>query len=209
MILLCRLKRMPLPVPQYLADILDTVRDQDEGERADYIEKLKNADPDKLGLALCTTAGHLYAVGDCEYEFSIQSVSKPFVYALALDIYGPEEVHKYVGVEPSGEGFNKLSLDRDGRPANPLINAGAITVNQLIGGPNIPVKDRVEKIRDYLSRLAGRKLSIDEEIFESEIAGADRNMAIAHMLREVGMVVDEAYDAVSSYIYQCLSLIHI
>ena len=84
MILLCRLKRMPLPVPQYLADILDTVRDQDEGERADYIEKLKNADPDKLGLALCTTAGHLYAVGDCEYEFSIQSVSKPFVYALSL-----------------------------------------------------------------------------------------------------------------------------
>ncbi len=209
MILLCRLKRMPLPVPQYLADILDTVRDQDEGERADYIEKLKNADPDKLGLALCTTAGHLYAVGDCEYEFSIQSVSKPFVYALALDIYGPEEVHKYVGVEPSGEGFNKLSLDRDGRPANPLINAGAITVNQLIGGPNIPVKDRVEKIRDYLSRLAGRKLSIDEEIFESEIAGADRNMAIAHMLREVGMVVDEAYDAVSSYIYQCSVLVNV
>ena len=57
---------MSLPVPQYLEDILDTVRDQDGGETADYIEILKNADPDKLGLALCTTAGHLYAVGDCD-----------------------------------------------------------------------------------------------------------------------------------------------
>ncbi len=203
-----RLKSMSLPVPQYLEDILDTVRDQDGGATADYIEILKNADPDKLGLALCTTAGHLYAVGDCDYEFSIQSISKPFVYALALDIYGPAEVHKYVGVEPSGEAFNELSLDDEtGRPANPMINAGAITVDQLIGGPTILVADRVEKIREYFSRLAGRQLCVDKQIFESEMAGADRNMAIAHMLREVGIVTDEANDAVSSYISQCSVLV--
>ncbi|UIZ92188.1 glutaminase [Corynebacterium sp. CNCTC7651] len=198
---------MPSPVPQYLQDILDTVRDQDGGETADYIEKLKNADPDKLGLALCTTDGHVYAVGDTDYEFSIQSISKPFVYALALDIYGAEEVHKYVGVEPSGEAFNELSLDSQGRPVNPLINAGAITVNQLIGGPNIPIEDRVEKIRDYLSRLAGRELRIDDEIFQSEMDGADRNMAIAHLLREAGKVTDSAHQAVTTYIKQCSVLV--
>lgn len=197
------------PVQHYLEEILDNVRDHDGGENASYIEKLKTADSDKLALALCTADGHVYAAGDDGYEFSIQSISKPFVYALALDIYGAEEVHKYVGVEPSGEGFNQLSLDKNGRPANPLINAGAITVNQLIGGPDIAVSDRVEKIRDYFSRLAGRELTIDEEIYESEMAGADRNMAIAHLLREVDMVTDQAHEAVASYIKQCSVLVNV
>ena len=200
---------MTSPVTQYLNSMLDAVRDQDSGELADYIEKLKNADPDKLALALCTTQGHIYSAGDTEYEFSIQSISKPFVYALALDMYGPEEVHKYVGVEPSGEAFNQLSLDNKGRPANPLINAGAITVNQLIGGPEMPVQARVEKIRDYLSRLAGRELAIDQEIHESEMSTADRNMALAHLLREADMLNDQPHDAVSSYISQCSVLVDV
>lgn len=195
------------PVTQYLHTMLDAVRDQDSGERADYIEKLKNADPDKLALALCTIDGHVYSAGDTDYEFSIQSISKPFVYALALDMYGAEEVHKYVGVEPSGEAFNQLSLDSKGRPANPLINAGAITVNQLIGGPEMAVEKRVEKIRDYFSRLAGRELAVDQEIFESEMSTADRNMALAHLLREADMVTDQPHEAVSSYISQCSVLV--
>ena len=198
---------MRSPVTEYLQAIVDDVRDQDGGERADYIDVLKNADPDKLGLALCTTDGQLYSVGDADYEFSIQSISKPFVYALALDMYGPDEVHSHVGVEPSGEAFNKLSLDDDGRPANPLINAGAITVNQLIGGPDIPVEQRSEKLRDYFSRLAGRELTIDQRVLESELETADRNKAFAHMLREAGTISDEAHDAVASYIAQCAVLV--
>ncbi|OEY07581.1 glutaminase [Corynebacterium sp. BCW_4722] len=191
------------PVTEYLQTILDTVRDKDGGEVADYIDVLKNADPDKLGLALCTADGHLYSVGDDEYEFSIQSISKPFVYALALDVYGPEKVHQHVGVEPSGEAFNALSLDERGRPANPLINAGAITVSQLIGGPDLPPKQRAEEIRKYLSRLAGRELSFDDEVYGSEIETGDRNQAFAHMLREVGTVTDGAHDAVEAYTAQC------
>ena len=74
---------MRSPVNQYLQNIIDDVRDDDSGHRADYIDELKNADPDKLGLALCTTDGQLYVVGDGDYEFTIQSISKPFVYALA------------------------------------------------------------------------------------------------------------------------------
>ena len=194
-------------VNDHLQAIVDSVRGQDGGEPADYIDVLKNADPDKLALAMCTTDGHLYAIGDADYEFSIQSISKPFVYALALDMYGPEEVHAHVGVEPSGEAFNMLSLDDDGRPANPLINAGAITVNQLIGGPDIPVEQRSEKLRDYFSRLAGRELEIDRSIYDSEMATADRNKAFAHMLREAGTIVDDAHDAVASYIAQCSVLV--
>lgn len=194
-------------VTEHLQAIVDSVRGQDGGEPADYIDVLKNADPDKLALAMCTTDGHLYAVGDADYEFSIQSISKPFVYALALDMYGPDEVHQHVGVEPSGEAFNKLSLDSDGRPANPLINAGAITVNQLIGGPDIPVEQRSEKLRDYFSRLAGRELAIDQRVLESELATADRNKAFAHMLREAGTISDDAHDAVASYIAQCSVLV--
>lgn len=194
-------------VTEHLQAIVDSVRSEDGGEPADYIDVLKNADPDKLALAMCTTDGHLYAVGDADYEFSIQSISKPFVYALALDMYGPDEVHQHVGVEPSGEAFNKLSLDNDGRPANPLINAGAITVNQLIGGPDIPVEQRSEKLRDYFSRLAGRELTIDQRVLESELETADRNKAFAHMLREAGTISDDAHDAVASYIAQCAVLV--
>lgn len=200
------LATMPSPVTEYLQDIVESVRDHDSGHRADYIDVLKHADPDKLGLALCTADGQLYAVGDCDYKFSIQSISKPFVYALALDMYGPDEVHAHVGVEPSGEAFNALSLDDEGRPANPLINAGAITVNQLIGGPDIPVEQRSEKLRAYFSRLAGRELSIDQRVFESEKATADRNKAFAHMLREAGTISDDAHEAVASYIAQCAIL---
>ena len=126
---------MPTPVPAYLDRILELVRDDNSGEVADYIEELAVADPDKLGVALCTTSGNLYSVGDDDYEFTIQSISKPFVYALALEELGAAEVHKYVGVEPSGEAFNAISLEEDThRPANPMINAGAIAVNQMING---------------------------------------------------------------------------
>ncbi len=204
------LARMPTPVPEYLNRILDLVRDEDDGAVADYIEDLKNADPDKLGLAVCTTTGHLYAVGDADYEFSIQSISKPFVYALALEELGAEEVHSSVGVEPSGEAFNAISLDEVTHiPANPMINAGAITVNQLINGPACTVEERVEKIRAFMSRLAGRELSIDPSIVKNELATANRNLAIAHLLREFGMLNDEPIDAVNSYTQQCSVLVTI
>ncbi len=199
---------MPTPVPEYLDHLLEQVRDDDSGELADYIDELAAADPDKLGVALCTTSGNLYSVGDDDYEFTIQSISKPFVYALALEELGAAEVHKYVGVEPSGEAFNAISLEEGThRPANPMINAGAIAVNQLINGAESSVKARVEKIRAFFSKLAGRELSIDESLVESEISTAHRNLAIAHLLREFGMVQDQAHDAIESYTQQCAVLV--
>lgn len=199
---------MPTPVPEYLEKILDLVRDDDSGEVADYIDVLKDADPDKLGLALCTTSGHLYAVGDDDYEFSIQSISKPFVYALALEELGPDEVHKVVGVEPSGDAYNAISLDdTTNRPSNPMINAGAIAVNQLINGADSSVEERVEKIRAFFSSLAGREMRIDTRVVDTELATAHRNLGIAHLLSEFDMVQDQAHDAVNSYTQQCAILV--
>lgn len=196
------------PIPGYLNAILDDVRDITDGENADYIETLRNADPDKLALALCTRSGHLYSVGDDEYEFSIQSISKPFVYAIALDQGGVENVHSVVGMEPSGEAFNELSLDDDTkRPTNPMINAGAIAVNQLVAGTDATVEERSAMVLDVFSKLAGRQLRFDEDIVTAELSTADRNMALAHMLREYKIIEDDVDDAVTSYIRQCSILV--
>ncbi|KGF23405.1 glutaminase [Corynebacterium tuscaniense DNF00037] len=188
------------PIPSYLTAILDEVRPNTDGANADYIEGLRNADPDKLALAVCTRSGHLYSVGDDEYEFTIQSISKPFVYAVALDQLGEDKVHNHVGVEPSGEAFNELSLDRaTHRPANPMINAGAIAVNRMVGDD--------AAILSAFSRLAGRTLTVDESILQGELATADRNLALAHMLREYGMITGDVHDAVESYTRQCSILV--
>lgn len=196
------------PIENYLSAILDDVRDNDSGEVASYIKALSTADPDKLGAALCTRSGHVYGVGDTEYEFSIQSISKPFIYALALDEVGTVGVHEVVGMEPSGEAFNELSLDDvTKRPANPMINAGAIAVNQLIGGVDLPVDKRQERILEYFSQLAGREMKIDENVKADELSSADRNMALAHMLREYGILRDSVHDAVETYVFQCSVLV--
>ncbi len=199
---------MKPPIPDYLDEILDSVRDLDDGAPADYIPELASAVTERLGLALCTASGRVYSAGDDEKLFTIQSVSKPFVYALALQECGPDAVDRVVGMEPSGEAFNELSLDRnDKRPMNPMINAGALAVNQLIKGPDASVEDRSEHIRVLFSKLAGRELEIDERIFGSELDLADRNLSIAHMLRSYDVIQDEAHDAVASYTRQCSILV--
>ena len=199
---------MDMPITDYLDEILDEVRDNDNGEVADYIPELAAANPDRLAVSLCTTGGHMYSTGDDDIEFTIQSISKPFAYAIALQELGIAEVTKVVGMEPSGEAFNELSLDKDtNRPMNPMINAGAIAVNQLINGPDSSVEERVDRIVDWFSRLAGRELQVDEEFCQSEIATADRNLSIAYMLRNYGIIQDDAQDAVLSYTRQCSILV--
>ena len=197
------------PVPQYLENLLDEVRGNTDGAVADYIPNLAEADPDPLAIALCTVSGRIYAAGDADRLFTMQSITKPFVFGLALQEHG-EKVLDVVGLEPSGESFNELSLDRSThRPMNPMINAGAIAVNQLINGTESSVEDRVAVIHDFLGRLAGRELSVDEDLADNELAGADRNLALAHMLRSHGVINDDARDAVDSYIRQCAAEISV
>ncbi|MFP7364197.1 glutaminase [Corynebacterium callunae] len=195
--------KLTMPIPEYLSEILESVRANTSGAVADYIPELKKADPNPLAIAMCTVDGRIYSAGDDDIEFTMQSISKPFAYALALQECGREKVFDTVAVEPSGEAFNELSLDGSNRPMNPMINAGAIAINQLINGSDSSVEDRVEKIRAYFSELAGRELMIDRRLTESELNGADRNLSIAHMLRNYGVIEDDAHDAVLSYTLQC------
>ena len=192
---------MKVPIEDWLAEVLDQC-DGDSGEVADYIPELAQADPDRFGAALGTVRGHVYAVGHTEVEFSIQSISKPFTYASALADRGLDAVLEKIDVEPSGDAFNEISLEPStGRPRNPMINAGAIAAHALVEGGSSEV--RVERLLDLYSRLAGRRLHVDEDVFESEMGSAHRNLAIAHMLRTVGAIDDDPVDVVRGYTRQC------
>uniref|UniRef100_UPI002604127F glutaminase A n=1 Tax=uncultured Tessaracoccus sp. TaxID=905023 RepID=UPI002604127F len=165
--------------------------------------ELSNVNPNRLAVAVCMGDGTVYGAGDADVEFTIQSMSKPFVYALALRDQGLEATQQKVGVEPSGDAFNDLSLSDDGRPQNPMINAGAMAVHALIGGPQAPLRERTEMIIDGLSRFAGRQLTVDEDVYASEFATAFRNRAIANMLRNVGVIEQDPRDIVGEYTRQC------
>ncbi len=199
---------MQTPVPDYLREVLGDLVGQDEGAVASYIPELAAADPDVFGVAVTTVAGRTYSVGDDDREFSIQSVSKPFCYAAALADRGIDTVMEKVGIEPSGEAFDELSLEQDShRPKNPMINAGALATHQLLVGSGASRQARVDRVVDFCSELAGRRLTVDRSVAESEMATADRNLALAHLLRNYGVIEDEAHDVVAGYVDQCSILV--
>ncbi|MFJ7057865.1 glutaminase [Streptomyces microflavus] len=195
-------------IPDYLAEALGDVEPDDSGEPAAYIPELAAADPERLGAAFATVDGQVYGAGDIDVPFTIQSISKPFAYALALADRGFAPVLAKVGVEPSGEAFNEISLEGGtGRPFNPMINAGAITVHSLAGAEGSRPAERVERVLDGLSAFAGRRLVMDEEVCASEMAHAHRNLAIAHMLRSHDVLTEDAGAVVDGYTRQCSVLV--
>lgn len=199
---------MRSPVPDYLHEVLEGLREDTRGATADYIPELAEADPERLGIAMTTTLGRTDSAGDDQVEFTIQSISKAFIYAAALEDRGRDVVLGSVGVEPSGEAFDELSLEGDTcRPRNPMINAGAIATHALLLGAGAAPQERVERARGMLSRLAGRELRIDERVFASERSTAHRNLAIAHMLRSYGILTDDVTAVVEGYIRQCSVLV--
>lgn len=199
---------MRSPVPDYLDEVLESLRGDNSGTTADYIPELARADPEQLGLALTTTLGRTYAAGDADTEFTIQSISKPFAYAAAIIDRGLEVVLGSIGVEPSGEAFNELSLEQDTcRPKNPMINVGAITAHSLLVGPHATSRQRVDRVVEFFSRLAGRDLRIDERVCASERGSAHRNLAIAYMLRSYGIIDGDVPAVVEGYIRQCSILV--
>jgi glutaminase len=175
------------------------------GTLADYIPELTRADPHHFGIVVVTADGQRYGVGDVEVPFTIQSVSKAFTYGMVLDEHGPAAVEKRVGVEPSGEAFNSISLDPDsGRPRNPMINAGAIAVTGMIGDD--AERPRFERILAAFSRYAGRPLDWDRDVYASESATGFRNRAIANLLRGFDLVADPT-GVVEDYFRQCSILV--
>lgn len=173
-----------------------------EGQPADYIPQLTHADPDAFGLALVSMDGHRYSAGEAETPFTLQSVSKPFVYALALSVLGLDEVSRWVGAEPSGDAFNAISLEPGtGRPANAMVNAGAIVTTALI--PDTPGEPAFDRILHCLGSFAGRELDVDEEVFDSESMTGDRNRALAYLIRSTGTMPVDPVLAVDRYFRQC------
>ncbi len=187
-------------------DYVDGLHRELTGERsgsvADYIPELAVVDPDAFAICLATSDGYVYEAGDSRKRFAIQSISKPFSYALALTDRGTEAVATKVDVEPSGEPFNEISLDPvTERPRNPMINAGAITAASLVRGEG--VDERFERIRRFYSRFAGRDLGLDEAMYRSEDRTGHRNRAIGYLLREYGILEEDPNITLGVYFRQC------
>lgn len=177
-----------------------------DGAVADYIPELSKVAPDQFGIALGLPDGRIVSAGDASVEFTLQSISKAYTYALLLDMIGADEALKTVGVQPHGEPFNTISLDaRSNRPFNPMVNTGAIAVAgrlaELLGA------DAFERILHSFSQAAARALTVHQVVFESERDTGHRNRAIGHLLRAAG-AFDIAVDAVLDiYFRQCSILV--
>jgi glutaminase len=190
------------PIDAYLDRLHQDWLGDRSGAVADYIPPLALADPDAFGIAVTTTEGHSYEVGDSRSRFTIQSISKPFTYGLALHDRGFEAVDAKVGVEPSGEAFNSISLaPESGRPLNPMINAGAITSTSLVAGASAAERER--RVVDFYGRFAGRSLAVDAEVYGAERDTGHRNRAIGHMLRAFGVLEEDPEEALDLYFRQC------
>ncbi len=187
---------------EILKEVHAQVLEERGGEVASYIPALARAVPEDFGLAIVTTGGDVYTAGESETEFTIQSVSKAFTLALALNRCGTERTYEHVGTEPSGDAFNSVVLDPiTSVPFNPMINSGAISMTGLLR--DIHGDDTFAEIRRGYSRFAGAELGFDEEVYESELATAHRNRAIAHLMRSGGVVNDPVDDLVDLYTRQC------
>ncbi|TCK25532.1 glutaminase A [Pseudonocardia endophytica] len=174
-----------------------------EGAVADYIPILAQADPEAFGLCVADVEGGLHELGDTRTEFSIQSISKVFVYALLCDAYGHERVLDVVGVNNTGLAFNSVVAIElnDGHPMNPMVNAGAIATTALVAG-DTPER-RWTTVLDGLSRFAGRALEVDDEVYRSESATNHRNRAIAQLLGSYGRIEGDPLAVVDVYTRQC------
>jgi glutaminase len=179
----------------------------DEGKVADYIPALAKVSRKLFGVCVVGTSGATYAVGDATHEFSIQSVSKPFVFGLVCEAIGAEVARGKIGANATGLPFNSvmaIELNAD-RTMNPMVNAGAIATTSLVPGDTAEAKWRF--IQEGLSRFAGRKLSIDTEIYESEAATNQRNRGIARLLEGYERMYFDSLEATDVYTKQCSLLV--
>lgn len=197
---------MPLDdvdLDSYPSDVLSRVMPLTGGTVADYIPALAQADPERCGLAIATVAGAVHEAGDARHAFSIQSVSKPFTYALALAELGLEVVDEVIDVEPSGEAYNEISLQKGtGRPANALINAGAICATSLL-----PRRGRGSRLIDFYSGMAGRQLRADAQIAIQEHDAGYRNLALAHLMKGFDVLGDDPDASVRDYSLACATMV--
>jgi glutaminase len=190
-------------VRRLLVEAYERFRSVDDGVVADYIPALARMPPDLFGACIVSADGRTVGVGDAGHRFSIQSVSKPFVFALVCDAIGHEEARRKLGVNSTGLAFDSvmaIELNHE-RTMNPMVNAGAIATTSLVPGPE--AADKWRFVHEGLSRFAGRELEVDVEVYESEAATNLRNRGIAHLLDSYGRMYFDPDEAADVYTRQC------
>lgn len=180
-----------------------TFKDVKDGANADYIPILATVPSEMFGVVIVTREGEIYSAGEMDYEFSIQSVSKPFTAALIMAEQGPKALREKIGVEPTGMAFNsKMALELyESRSVNPLVNAGAIAAVSLVDADS--EKERWNKVAGNINDYAGRKLSVLEEVYDSEYETAWSNRGIANLLYNYGRLYSDPEEALRVYTRQC------
>lgn len=192
---------------EHIDDIYHKVAPLTEGKVADYIPQLSRVNPDMFAVSVCTIHGQMYSIGDSEERFSAQSTCKPVNYCLIQKEHGEELVHKYIGKEPSGHRFNIIRLNKDNRPHNPFINAGAIMACSLIQRDMSPADRFDYMIHVWENLCGGLKPGFNNAIYLSERNTADRNFAIAHFMREKNAFPkDTNMMDVLEFYFQCCSI---
>ncbi|MBL0921048.1 MAG: glutaminase A [Phycisphaerales bacterium] len=196
---------MPSPevARRVVRDAFERFRSNSEGKVADYIPALAKTPGDLFGVCVVGTNGAVHEAGDSGHEFSIQSVSKPFVFALICQAIGEDEAREKLGVNSTGLPFNSvIAIERTGDGAtNPMVNSGAIAATSL--APGATAEAKWEFVRDGLSRFAGRALSLNREVYESEAATNQRNEGIAKMLRAHQRIYFDPIESTDVYTKQC------
>ena len=197
--------RLPRPdlVQSLVVAVHGRYRANAEGATADVYPALASVDPDLFGVAVVANDGSVFRAGDADHEFSIMSVSKPFVFALVCELLGPREARERLGVTSTGLPFNSLAaIERtvDGR-TNPMVNPGAIATTSLVPGDT--AESKWTFIREGLSAFAGRELSVNTEIYESASETNERNESIARLLQSYGRLDGDPGEILDLYTRQC------
>src|SRR5262245_50577920 len=173
------------------------------GKNADYIPYLAQVDSKLFGIAIVTTDNQVVTTGDIKYSFSIQSISKVFSQALAMQELGPDKFFQKVGSEPTGRPFNSVPAvaDMPTHTGNPYVNAGAIATVSLISAST--ADEKWTKILDFYSRAAGEKLTLIDEVYKSEAATNTGNKALSMLLAKYDRIYADPFESVDVYTKQC------
>src|SRR5258708_7708580 len=190
-------------VAAVVQEAYDKFRNDNNGKNADYIPYLAKVDSKLFGIAIVTTDNQVITKGDVTYSFSIQSISKVYTEALAMEALGADAVFEKIGSEPTGRPFNSpvAVVDMKTHTGNPYVNAGAIATTSLITGKD--ANEKWNKILDFYSRAAGEKLSLIDEVYKSEAATNTGNKALSYLLAKYDRIYADPFESVDIYTKQC------
>jgi glutaminase len=178
-------------------------KNETKGKNADYIPYLAHVDSKLFGIAVVTTDNQSFTMGDVKYSFSIQSISKVYTLALAMEELGADKVFEKIGSEPTGRPFNSPNavIDMPTHTGNPLVNAGAIATTSLISGSN--ATEKWNKVLDFYGKAAGEKLTLIDEVYKSEAATNTGNKALSMLLAKYERIYADPFESVDIYTKQC------